>query len=211
MKAATGILAAILTATPVWAAQLEDQVLRELNHARTDPASFVPVLRDRLRYFDGRVLRLPGQVPLQTREGASAVKEAIADLSKRPKLRPVVADEALTKAARDHVRDQGKKGLVDHKGTDGSMPSDRMARYGFHAAQVAENISYGPNDGKDVIADLLVDDGVKGRGHRNSLLNPSFTRAGIACGPHARFGTMCVIDLGSDPFPDRKSGKKSRD
>ena len=39
---------------------------------------------------------------------------------------------------------------------------------------------------------LIVDDGVKGRGHRKNIFDPRFRSLGTAAGPHAKFRTMAV-------------------
>ena len=36
----------------------------------------------------------------------------------------------LEKAAKDHIKDVGPKGLVQSIGTDGSTPTDRIEKYG---------------------------------------------------------------------------------
>jgi uncharacterized protein YkwD len=43
-----------------------------------------------------------------------------------------------------------------------------------------------------------VDDGVKDRGHRKSLLDPRFDEIGVSCGNHRVYGIMCVIDLAAE-------------
>ena len=43
----------------------------------------------------------------------------------------------------------------------------------------------------------LIDDGVANRGHRKSLLDPRWRYVGIACGLHARYRTVCVMDFAS--------------
>jgi len=48
-----------------------------MNKMRDDPAYFIPYLQERLEYFDGNVLRMPGKTGLITREGASAVEGGI--------------------------------------------------------------------------------------------------------------------------------------
>jgi len=46
---------------------------------------------------------------------------------------------------------------------------------------------------------LIVDDGVADRGHREIVYSAELRFAGAACGPHPVYGTMCVIDLGVTP------------
>jgi uncharacterized protein YkwD len=42
---------------------------------------------------------------------------------------------------------------------------------------------------------LIIDDGVTDRGHRKNIFSRAFGTAGAACGPHPRFGNVCVIDF----------------
>jgi uncharacterized protein YkwD len=60
---------------------------------------------------------------------------------------------------------------------------------------IGENISYGPDDGLEVVLQLIIDDGVPDRGHRANIFSPDFRLAGVACGPHPTFRTVCVIDF----------------
>ena len=42
---------------------------------------------------------------------------------------------------------------------------------------------------------LIVDDGVRSRGHRALLFQADFRFAGVGCGTHRRFGNICVVDF----------------
>jgi uncharacterized protein YkwD len=141
------------------------------------------------------MLRQPGRTPIRTQEGVRAVAEAIAVLRNLKPLRRLTFSQGLASAARDHVRDIGPRGSVSHEGSGGSSPRDRIARYLPRVRTLGETISFGPADARSVIMDLVIDDGVRGRGHRKILLDPVYTLAGAACGPHKRYGTMCVIDV----------------
>jgi uncharacterized protein YkwD len=46
---------------------------------------------------------------------------------------------------------------------------------------------------RQIVMGFIIDDGVPDRGHRNTIFNPQFRLAGVACGPHKVFKTMCVI------------------
>lgn len=196
------IVAAVVTgfACPVAAQMtaLEWQVLAEINLARTDPPGYARHIERQLRYFDGSLLRLPGEVALRTTEGAKAVREAAAALRAQSPLPALAASRGLSRAARDHVEDQGPRGRLGHTGSDGSHMTDRIERYGTWDGSVAENISYGSTTARDVVIGLLVDDGVPSRGHRANILSAESRFAGVACGRHTTYGTMCVIDFAGE-------------
>lgn len=178
------------------ASALERELLTQLNAVRADPRRHARVLERRLPHYDGNLLRLPGRsVTISTQEGASAVREAVDALRATPPRPRLTRSAGLSAAARDHVVDQGSRGLVGHAGRDGSTSSSRANRHGRWRARLTESIAYGPATGSDVVVELIVDDGVRDRGHRRNLLDPAVRVAGVACGSHARFRTMCVILL----------------
>lgn len=179
-------------------ARLAREVMEEMNRLRTDPRAYVAVLEDYRGQFRGDQVIRPGRVTIQTREGVAAVDEAIRFLRRQPPLPPLRRDAVLEAAARDHVADQGPTGLIGHHGSDGRDFASRVARrrgdpYG------GENISYGYDTAREVVIQLLVDDNVRDRGHRVNLFGADYVRAGVGCGPHARFSYMCVIDYGYEP------------
>jgi uncharacterized protein YkwD len=192
---------------------LERDVLAELNRARTDPVAFAAEVEARLRYYRGNIYRAPGaEVGLRTVEGASAVREAVRVLRATRPLPPLRFSRGMSAAAADHVRDQGPRGGLGHTGRDRSTAPERVSRYGRWFGIVSENIQYGrAATGRDVVADLVIDDGVPDRGHRRNLLDPVIRVAGVACGPHANYGQMCVIVHAADfaeatpaaPTPER--------
>ena len=59
-----------------------------------------------------------------------------------------------------------------------------------------ENISYGDDNARNIVIQLLVDDGVPSRGHRKNILNFKFDEVGVSVGKHSGYGSMCVIDFG---------------
>ena len=174
--------------------RLAREIHDETNAVRRDPAGYARHLEPMLARFEGQLLERPGRPHLRTEEGAAAVREAVAALKARHPLAPLRWSEGLTAAAADHIRDQGPIGGLEHRGTDDSDPAGRAGRYGRWIQGVAENIAYGENPAREVVIQLLVDDGVSDRGHRDNILDPDWAVAGVACGPHRRYQQMCVMD-----------------
>lgn len=184
---------------------LDDQELElvaEANRLRDNPAAYADELENLVQYFDGNLLRLPGLPPLETIEGATAVKEAIAALRQRDRLPLLPLSNGLSLAARDHARDLGSSGRGGHIGRDRSTPFERMNRYGLWdatpRATAGENIGFSPwVSAYWHILQWVIDDGVSNRGHREALLRPYFQFTGVACHSHA-YGNVCVMTYASD-------------
>ncbi|MDX1654075.1 MAG: CAP domain-containing protein [Candidatus Competibacteraceae bacterium] len=181
----------------------EKSIIRETNAARSDPDQYVRHLKDYRADFDGKVRKLPGNVRVMTQEGTAAVDEAIEFLQDQQPLPSLEPSRGLTKAARDHAEDIGFEGLLSHRGSDGSLTPERVNRYGRWLDTVAENIAFGPVDGRRVVIRLIVDDGVPDRGHRRNIFNDQFNKVGVACEPHdSRLESVCVMVYAGGFQPD---------
>jgi uncharacterized protein YkwD len=176
--------------------QLERDVFAELNAARTNPTGYAARVAATLPDYHGNLLTRPGwPVAVRTVEGTAAAREAIAALRAQPRENALVLDEGLSRAARVLADDQSRTGAVGHTASDGSSPSDRISRFGTWGLSNAENVDYGhAASGRDIVEDLVIDDGVRDRGHRRNVFDPAAHVVGIACAPHPRYGTVCVID-----------------
>jgi len=174
---------------------LEAQVLDRINFARQYPQEYAEQLRDYRRYFEGRLLYLPGDPNgVITSEGIDAVDEAIEFLERQRPLPPLGHGDLLELAARDHANGQGPIGGRGHVSSDGASPGERVRRHGGDI-YVGEGISYGYDQADAIVRQLIVDDGVRDRGHRALLFNGDFRYAGVGCGGHRQFGHMCVVDM----------------
>jgi len=178
---------------------LELSVAAELNLARERPKELAEHIRAMRKQFDGKLLRREGRPAIQTKEGLAAIDEAIQFLERQPPLPPFQRVSAgMTKAARDHVSDTGRRGSVGHEGTDGSTPFDRLERHGSWRHSSGENINYFARDGRECVVQLIIDDGVPGRGHRTNIYSKDFNVVGIASGAHATMEYMVVITFAGD-------------
>lgn len=184
---------------------VEKDVLKWLNIARTEPLTMVKELEKMLPNFDAKtpmLYHIPGDpVGLLTSEGVAAVKEAIKALKDVTGLPGNQKPGALTFAnglmlsAQDHAKDQGGNGVFSHTGTDASTPWSRVARYGTWKVTAAENMGTGYNNGLDIVRQLLIDDGEPDRGHRKNILNPTLKNVGVAVRAHKVYDFVTVQDF----------------
>lgn len=175
--------------------ELERTVVAEMNLARTQPAVYADLLAKRRAHYQGTIYRLPGAAfGLKSREGVAAVDEAITALRRQRPLPPLAWDDGLAAAARDLAKLQERSGDLGHGA--GSMEMRvRIERYGDWLETIGENIAYGPDQGREVVLQLLIDDNVPGRGHRKNIFDAAFRVAGVGCAAHPQFETVCVIDF----------------
>lgn len=84
-------------------------------------------------------------------------------------LQPLLADDVLSRAARDHAETMAARGRVTHAGFRGRM---RLAGVNFPAA---ENVAFGQPDTESAVYGWS-----QSTGHRRNLLDDEFGRVGVA-------------------------------
>lgn len=179
---------------------VEAELVRELTWARTQPGEVVVALRERLRHYNGKDYSPPERrgVTVVTKEGPSVVEEAIAYVEALQPMGGVgnSSETGLALAGEDHVSDVGQTGTAAHDSSDGTSAGDRALRYGCFRS-FGECLWYGSSeaDARCIVLDLIVDDGVPSRGHRQGVFNPVYTEVGTAYGPHVTFGTMAAMEF----------------
>ncbi|MDR2746551.1 MAG: CAP domain-containing protein [Treponema sp.] len=192
-------IAALDTARAVnYLTEIEKDIVLELNKVRSNPRKYAELyIKPRLAYFNGNRYSEPGKITILTNEGPRAVQECYDVLCSSESSPLLMPSRGMSRAAKDHVSDQGPGGATGHNSSGGASFSDRLNSYGKWSGGAAENISYGKNTGREIVVQLLIDDGTPSRGHRKNNLGKSYTFAGVAAGNHSRYGTMAVIDFAS--------------
>jgi uncharacterized protein YkwD len=176
----------------------ERAVLDELNLARTRPAEYASYVEEHKKNYKGPGAVLVDGRKFRTAEGVRAVDEAVAFLRSATPLAPLSDATPLVRSARGHAHDIGPRGMTGHAGTDGSQPPDRIAQFGTPRSTSGEAIAFGSVSPRLIVVQLIVDDGVPDRGHRNSVFNPAFRMAGVAIGAHKGFDYLCVINFSDE-------------
>jgi uncharacterized protein YkwD len=175
-------LALILSAFTARAESSADQILDEVNFARTQPAKYAQVIAAQADKYRGS-------------DGAKAVQETINFLQKVKPQAPLALSPGISQAALSHALDMGPRGGRGHTGSRGETPWKRMSRFGAYQGYAGENIDYGHTEARAIVVALIVDYGVSNRLHRKNLFSKNFRVTGIAVAPHSIWGSMCVMDF----------------
>ena len=172
---------------------LEAEIFSEINSLRANPGGYVKYLEQLRPNFSGTMLTYSNGTKMMTSEGAAGIDDAIATLKKTKPLPAFKLSPGLTRAAADHLADLRKNNHPGHNGTDGSWPPNRVDRYGFWSLEVKENISYYAQSVRDILLNMLIDDGNPKRDHRKNLLSTNLKFAGLSAGESKLFGRLCVV------------------
>ena len=177
--------------------RIKREVILESNRIRTNPKAYIPILEDYLSNFDGNQLRLPDKNEiLETEEGPMAYKEAIEFLKNQKPINTIEFDEEASKVAQDY-----SKFLFNSKEDqleDESQIQQRVEKYLEYDYSLSENIDFGGCTGIEVIVNLLVDDGVKNRIHRENLFSDKYEYYGVGVFEHPDYEFCTVIDYFGD-------------
>lgn len=113
-----------------------------------------------------RILELANEARAQPRRCGSRQFAAVP---------PLTLESHLTSAAREHARDMAKHDMLEHTGSDGSTPDQRVTRAGYKWRATGENIASGPTTPDEVMQGWLASPG-----HCENIMSPRFKEMGIA-------------------------------
>jgi uncharacterized protein YkwD len=89
---------------------------------------------------------------------------------------PLTLSRALSDAASRHANDMAaRQGALDHRGSDGSEPAERVSQAGYRWETFGENIAAGQSNADAVVAAWL-----DSPGHCGNIMGPQFTQMGVA-------------------------------
>jgi len=88
---------------------------------------------------------------------------------------PLALSEELAQAALAHATDMAARGVMGHRGGDGSRPEERVTRSGYAWRATGENVAAGQPDAAAVVAHWLASPG-----HCANLMDAQYTEMGVA-------------------------------
>ena len=154
------------------------------NLMRMNPARFEEtVLKEFLKQF-------PEANSPDSRSLTADLKTTQANL---PFLEP---DKGLFVMASTHATDlKGRNGIISHQSSTGKDFVQRIKEKGKYRCG-AENVFVGTPEALEALILLLIDKGVKDKGHRKNLLSPTFTLMGASFKEMSNKKAVLVQDFG---------------
>lgn len=149
----------------------ENEVLASLNYIRLSPETVLQ--KDLPHWLDSSGIKK-----------TSYVKSLIHDLRMITPSVALIRNARLDSLAMQHARDMGNTGKTGHTGSGGMTFAKRSSAVLKTGNNMAESLQYGYEKGRDIVMDLLVDEGVPGTGHRKQMLDAGFRFVGIAVHAH---------------------------
>lgn len=183
-----------------------DQIAKYINMVRTDPQGFMKYVQERLDSYEGKNFKQSG-VLYQSQEGKDAPEECLASLENMTAKCEMTRMPGLDKAATDLANFNGETGKTGHSGKDDSRMGERMDVYGKWIGKCGEVVGVIPSNGLDYVLQWMIDDGVKTRGDRKTIMNKEFTKFGVACAKHKVYGTTAVVTFAQDYVEKDSDGK----
>ena len=170
---------------------LDREIFNEINELRRDPRRYADKVNKFKGYLEGNILRVPGVLAgIKTEEGAAAYDEAINFLRSSESAEQLVPSKGLNQIAQEVF---GKIQHVDPNNLGDIEMDPIIDKYGSYTGKFARSFEFGGSTAELIVVNLVVSDGDKSRGQRNSLLNKELKKVGIVNGKHDYYRVATVI------------------
>lgn len=158
---------------------LETKIIAQINRARTNPSDYADWLEEQRQYYDGIMLRFPGEKPVRTNRGLQTLSEAIDFVRQQAPLPPLTYSEAMAIAAEEQLAS-----ITDNRNQGNSR---------------FQNISYGKVTAEAIVMQLVVDDGFRDRRHRLAIFSNNNQETGVSCREDQLYERICAIAYAENP------------
>ncbi len=128
-------------------------------------------------------------------KNTSSVTSLKTELAEAKGLQMLKIDEGLLKQAVSHAEDMGENGMIGHTSSEGHDVESRLLKF-YGSTFGGENCDYGHEKAMDIVASLLIDEGVSNYTHRKNILKSKYLAIGVAVRPHDGYNFNCVQDFG---------------
>ncbi len=128
-------------------------------------------------------------------KNTSCVTSLKQELAEAKDLQMLNIDEGLMKQSASHAEDMGENGMIGHTSSEGNDIESRLLKF-YGSTFGGENCDYGHDKAMDIVASLLIDEGVSNYTHRKNILKSKYLAIGVAIRPHENYHFNCVQDFG---------------
>jgi hypothetical protein len=167
--------------------------IQYLNQVEKDVLYYINLVRINPQKFSNEILK--PYISKSPEHSKRYSKSLIRDLKRSNKKRTLQPTKDLFYFAKHHAKSTGLRGETGHRSTKGKSFKKRSQSLINKYELIGENIHYGSNNALEIVIDLLVDDGVKGVGHRVNILTNSYVYCSVSIQKHKNYTYNCVIDF----------------
>lgn len=164
----------------------EKRMLLEINFVRAYPKIYSKIIAE----YMAKESTIHEGLNNETYDAGIELINELDTMTARPILQPMLC---VYKAAKVHGLDCQKRKIVDHQGSDKSMPWDRILKQCTSLTDGNENLVGNPFPNPRVsVIELLIDSGISSRGHRYNMLNKKWKYGACYHYEDERFGNCWV-------------------
>lgn len=181
--------------TAVWNRLMANSAFRSLSTMEQEFFYWSNLMRKNPAGFSEAVVK---EFLIQFPEANSAeARSLITDLKQVKAALPFfLPDEGLIRMAKTHAADlKNRGGIISHQSSSGKSFVDRIKEIGGYRCG-AENVFVGTPQALDALILLLIDKGVRDKGHRKNLLDQNFTLMGASLVETGKGKAILVQDFG---------------
>lgn len=182
------------------AGKMEDKILKYINMIRHRPTDFIRSLKLReIDYKENSYIDEKTNKRYHTKEDYTAVHEAIDFLMNCHPVIPLERNKKLDETAKAHSDFLIKENMVSNVGVGGLNPEERISKVRGKGS-LGEAISLFENRAKQIVINLLIDDGLVERPNRKMLICKDFNEIGISLNKHPSKNFICVLHFWGSPI-----------